>query len=117
MSEKTTIKKKLALEPQFDKVLLKRVDQKKTEGGILLPDNAEFQPLVRGTIKVRGVGDRTMTGEVIDPQFDEGDRVMFWTTGGAPMRYCGEVYYAVKETVILGKLSAEAPARMKVELA
>ena len=88
--------------PLLDRVLLKRVEEdKKTSGGIIIPDTAKEKPS-QGQVIAVGPGGRDEDGKVIQMSVKVGDRVLFAKWSGTEVKVDGEDFLIVKESEILG---------------
>ncbi len=85
--------------PLGDRVLVKRLEgQDKTEGGIIIPDNAKEKAQTGSVIAV-GVGRKDANGNVIPLEIKEGDVIYFGKYTGTQ---AGEDYLIIREDEILG---------------
>ena len=92
--------------PLLDRVLLKRVEEdKKTSGGIIIPDTAKEKPS-QGQVVAVGPGGRDEDGKVIQMSVKVGDRVLFAKWSGTEVKVDGEDFLIVKESEILGVIEA-----------
>ena len=88
--------------PLLDRVLLKRVEEdKKTSGGIIIPDTAKEKPS-QGQVIAVGPGGRDEDGKVIQMSVKVGDRVLFAKWSGTEVKVDGEDFLIVRESEILG---------------
>lgn len=91
--------KKLSLKPLHDRVLiLPAVAEKKTSGGIIIPDTAKEKPQ-KGTVKAAGSGkkDEPMTVKV-------GDEVLYGKYAGQEIDVDGIEYLIMRESDIVAIL-------------
>ena len=94
--------KKMKFRPLLDRVLLKRVEEdKKTSGGIIIPDTAKEKPS-QGQVVAVGPGGRDEDGKVVQMSVKVGDRVLFAKWSGTEVKVDGEDFLIVKESEILG---------------
>lgn len=92
----------MIIDPLFDRVLLKRVQEKEeTPGGIMLPEAAREKPMLADVIAV-GKGGRDDSGKLIPPQVKVGDRVMIGRYAGTEIEIDEEKHVIVREEEILG---------------
>ena len=92
--------------PLLDRVLLKRVEEdKKTSGGIIIPDTAKEKPS-QGQVVAVGPGGRDEDGKVIQMSVKVGDRVLFAKWSGTEVKVDGEDFLIIKESEILGVIEA-----------
>src|SRR6188508_291048 len=63
--------------PLGDRVIVRLLEQEdKKKGGIIIPDTAKERPQ-EGEVVAVGKGRRTNSGERIEPEVKQGDRVLF----------------------------------------
>ncbi|MGM0370120.1 MAG: co-chaperone GroES [Bacillota bacterium] len=90
------------IKPLGDRVVIKKVEAKEetTPGGIVIPDSAKEEPQ-EGKVVAVGPGKQLDTGEVAEPQVDEGDVVIYNKFAGNELKRDGEEYLVVSEKDIL----------------
>jgi len=87
--------------PVGDHVVIKRMDgEKKTSGGIVLPDSVQEKPL-QGRVLSVGDGRRRKDGTRVASQVSEGDRVLFSPYSGMEVEVDGEKLLIMTEEDIL----------------
>ncbi|MDP6121030.1 MAG: co-chaperone GroES [Rhodospirillales bacterium] len=98
----------MPFKPLHDRVLVKRLEQdKKTAGGIIIPDTAQEKP-VEGKVLAVGPGLRAEDGKITPPDVKPGDRVLFGQHGGTEITVDGEELVIMRESDILGVLEGTA---------
>ena len=98
----TKTKKKVAVRPLGDRVLVQRVEaEAKTAGGILLPESAKEKPK-EGIIISVGAGKTLENGEKSTFSVSVGDRVLFTSYAGTEVKLEGDEYLIMREDDILG---------------
>ena len=102
--KKESKKTKVNLQPLGDRVLVKpeEVEDKKSPGGIIIPDNAQKEKPERGRVVAVGPGKRGDDNELVPVSVRVGDRVMFSKYGYDEIKIDDEEYYIVSEANILG---------------
>jgi chaperonin GroES len=91
--------------PLHDRIVLKRVEGvEKTQGGIIIPDNAKEKPQ-EGEVIAVGPGSRNETGKLTPIDVKPGDRVLFGKWSGSEIKIGGEDLLIMKEADLLGVLS------------
>ena len=101
----------MAFTPLHDRVLVRRIESdEKTAGGLIIPDSAKEKP-AEGEIVSVGDGARKDSGELIAPSVKAGDRVLFGKWSGTEVSVDGEELLIMKESDILGIISASAAAK------
>ena len=97
--------------PLHDRVLVKRVEEEaKTKGGIIIPDTAKEKPM-QGEVLAVGPGARNEKGELVTPDVQPGDRILFGKWSGTEVRLDGEELLIMKESDIMGVLEGAAAAK------
>jgi chaperonin GroES len=100
----------MAFRPLGDRVLVKRVEEEsKTKGGIIIPDTAKEKPQEGEVISV-GPGARDDSGKIQPLDVKPGDRILFGKWSGSEVKLEGEDLLIMKESDILGVLTADAKA-------
>jgi len=91
--------------PLHDRVLLKRLEQKKTvKGGIIIPDTAKEKPQEAEIIAV-GKGRVSEDGNVIPLEVKEGDKVLIGKFSGTEVTIDDVEHVIVREEEILAKVT------------
>ena len=97
----TKNKKKLAIQPLGDRVVVERdASEDITSGGIVLPDSAKDKPS-RGTIIAVGTGKLLDDGSRSESQVKKGDRVLFTSYAPETITIDDEEYLLMSENDIL----------------
>jgi chaperonin GroES len=92
----------MSVKPLHDKVLVKRLEEeKKTAGGIIIPDNSTEKP-VQGEIIAVGSGYRNTDGSKTSLEVKAGDKVLFGKYSGSEVKVEGNEFIIMKEDEILG---------------
>lgn len=91
----------MAIRPLHDRVLVKRIEEeKKTKGGIIIPDSATEKP-TKGKVIAVGKGSRNEAGQVVPLDVKKDDVVLFAKWGGTEVKVDGEDYVIMKESDII----------------
>jgi chaperonin GroES len=94
----------MKIRPLNDRVIVKRVEEeKKTSGGIIIPDSAKEKPQ-EGKVIAVGPGKLDDTGKRTSLSVKEGDRILFSKWAGTEIKIDGEEHLFMKEDDILGIL-------------
>ena len=92
----------MKIRPLNDRILVVREEEeKKTKGGILIPDSAKEKP-IRGTVVSVGPGKRDEKGKRIPMDVKEGDTVLFAKYAGTEIKIEDVEHLFMKEDDILG---------------
>jgi len=92
----------MKIQPLGDRILIKRVgEEKKTSGGIIIPDTAKEKPM-KGKVIAVGAGKMDGDGKRIPLDVKKGDHVLFSKYAGTEIKIEGEDHLIVREDDILG---------------
>ena len=92
----------MKIRPLHDRVIVKRLDEeKKTAGGIVIPDTAAEKP-DQGEIVAVGKGKRDESGKVIALDVKPGDKVLFGKYSGQTVKVKGDELLVMREEDIMG---------------
>jgi chaperonin GroES len=87
-----------------DRILVVRVEEeKKTAGGIIIPDTAKEKPQ-EGKVVAAGPGKMGEDGKRIPMELKKGDRVLFSKYAGSEIKIDGVEHIFMREDDILGIL-------------
>ena len=97
--------------PLHDRVVVRRIEgDEKTKGGLIIPDTAKEKPS-EGEVIAVGEGARKDSGELIAMIVKAGDRILFGKWSGTEVKIDGEDLLIMKESDILGIISASKAAK------
>lgn len=92
------------IRPLHDRVVIKRLEEeKKSAGGIVIPDTAAEKPQ-RGEVVAVGKGKPLDNGEVRQMELKVGDKVMFGKFSGTEIKVDGDEVVVMREDDILAVL-------------
>lgn len=92
----------MKIRPLHDRVVVKRVEEeRKTPGGIVIPDNAAEKP-DQGEVIAVGNGKILEDGKVRPLDVKIGDRILFGKYSGSTVKMEGEEYLVMREDDIMG---------------
>lgn len=92
----------MKIKPLNDRIVVERLEsEKKTSGGIIIPDSAKEKPQ-EGKVVATGPGKIADHGDRIPLQVGEGDRVFFSRYAGSDVKLDGVDYIIMREDDILG---------------
>ena len=95
----------MKIQPLNDRVLVLRIEEeKKTAGGIIIPDTAKEKPQ-QGEIISIGPGQMDKNGKRIPLQVKLGDKVLFAKYAGSDIKINGVEHSIMREDDILGIFS------------
>jgi chaperonin GroES len=91
----------MKLRPLHDRVIVKRLEEeKKSAGGIIIPDQAAEKPLKAEVVAV-GPGKITDDGKLQAPDVKKGDTVLIGKYSGTEVRVDGEDLVVLREDDIM----------------
>ena len=103
----------MKIKPLHDRVLVRRIEEeKKTAGGIIIPDTAKEKP-TQGEIVSVGAGARDESGKLIPMAVKAGDIILFAKWGGTEVKLDGEELLIMKESDILGIVEGASKSKKK----
>ena len=92
----------MAIRPLHDRVLVRRLEgDKKTPGGIVIPDSAAEKPMEGEVVSV-GNGKLLENGELRALDVKAGDKVLFGKYSGTEVKVDGEELIVMREDDIMG---------------
>ena len=95
--------KKFSLKPLADRVIVLPVDtagEKKLASGIIIPETADKEKPMQGTVVAAGDG-RIEDGKRVPMTVKVGDKVLFGKYSHEEIKQGGETYYILSESNIL----------------
>jgi len=91
----------MGLRPLYDRVLIKRFEEKEQIRGIIIPDTAREKPMTGQVLEV-GNGRMTEEGRLQPLDVKKGDKVIFGKYAGTEVKIGDQEYVIMKEDEILG---------------
>jgi chaperonin GroES len=92
----------MKIRPLHDRVVVKRVEEeRKSAGGIVIPDNIAEKP-DQGEVIAVGNGKILEDGKVRPLDVKVGDRILFGKYSGSTVKIEGEEYLVMREDDIMG---------------
>ena len=92
----------MKIRPLHDRVVVKRVEEeRKSAGGIVIPDSAAEKP-DQGEVIAVGNGKILEDGKVRPLDVKVGDRILFGKYSGSTVKMEGEEYLVMREDDIMG---------------
>ncbi len=103
----------MKIRPLYDRIVVKRIEQKEQmHGGLYIPDSAKEKPQ-EGEVVAVGKGKRLEDGKVIPLDVQTGDRILFGKYSGSDIKLDNEEYLIMREDEVLGILDAAPHAAKK----
>ena len=95
----------MKIRPLYDRIVVKRVEQKEQmQGGLYIPDSAKEKPQ-EGEVVAVGPGRLTDEGRRVAIEVKKGDRVLVGKYSGTDVKIDGTEYVILREDEVLGVLS------------
>ncbi|MBI2318678.1 MAG: co-chaperone GroES [Betaproteobacteria bacterium] len=92
----------MKIRPLHDRVVVKRIEEeRKTAGGIVIPENAAEKP-DQGEVIAIGTGKILEDGKIRPLDVKVGDRVLFGKYSGSTVKMEGTEYLVMREDDIMG---------------
>jgi len=92
----------MKIRPLHDRVVVKRIEEeRKTAGGIVIPDSAAEKP-DQGEVIAVGNGKILEDGKVRPLDVKVGDRILFGKYSGSTVKMEGDEYLVMREDDIMG---------------
>jgi chaperonin GroES len=92
----------MKIRPLHDRVVVERLDEeRKSAGGIVIPDNAAEKP-DQGMVIAVGSGKILEDGKVVPLDVKVGDRILFGKFSGQTVKIEGTEYLVMREDDIMG---------------
>jgi chaperonin GroES len=94
----------MKVRPLHDRLLVKRIEEeKKTKGGLIIPDTAKEKPMEGNVIAV-GRGKVGEDGKLRPLDVHKGDRVLFTKYAGSEIQLAGDEHLIIREDDVLAVL-------------
>jgi chaperonin GroES len=94
----------MKIRPLHDRILVKRLEEeKKTSGGLFIPDSAKEKPIQAKVIAV-GAGKRDKDGKIVPLDVKAGDTVLFSKYSGSEIKIDGDEHLIMREDDLLAIL-------------
>jgi len=93
------------LQPLADRVVVKPLEEEETmRGGLYIPDTAKEKPQ-QGEVIAVGPGKQTDDGDRMEPEVEEGNKVLYGKYSGTEVTVGGEELLILRESDILAIVS------------
>jgi len=94
----------MKVRPLHDRILVRRIEEeKKTKGGLIIPDTAKEKPMEGNVIAV-GRGKVSDDGKLRPLDVHKGDRVLFTKYAGSEIQLAGDEHLIIREDDVLAVL-------------
>jgi chaperonin GroES len=92
----------MKVKPLYDRLLVKRIEEKEVKsGGIIIPDTAKEKPM-EGKVVAVGTGRVEKDGTTIPLQVKVGDRILFGKYAGTEIKIEDKEHVILREDEVLG---------------
>lgn len=96
----------MKIRPLHDRVVVRRAEEEKSAGGIVIPDSASKEKPVQGEVVAVGVGKISDNGDVRPVDVRVGDKVLFGKYAGTEVKVENEDVLVLREDDIMGVIEA-----------
>jgi chaperonin GroES len=94
----------MQIRPLYDRIVVKRLEDKETKiGGLFIPDSAKEKPQ-QGEVVAVGQGKRNDDGKLIPLDVKAGDKILFGKYSGSDITLDGQEVLIMREDEVLGIL-------------
>jgi chaperonin GroES len=98
----------MSIRPLYDRIVVKRIEEKETKvGGLFIPDSAKEKPQ-EGEVVAVGNGKRLEDGKLVPLDVKVGDRILFGKYSGNEIKIDGEELLIMREDEVLGVLEGSS---------
>ena len=91
------------IRPLGDRIVVETILETKKTGGIVIPDTADKDKPMRGTVVAIGSG-RLVDGKVLPLQVKVGDEILFGKYAGTGIKLESQDYLVMREEDVMGVL-------------
>src|SRR6266498_166133 len=97
----------MKIRPLYDRIVVKRIEEKEQmQGGLYIPDTAKEKPQ-EGEVVAVGKGKRLEDGKVVPLDLQVGDRILFGKYSGSDIKIDKDEFLIMREDEILGVLESK----------
>ena len=93
------------IKPLHDRVIIKRIEEKKTSSGIIIPETVSGEKPQKGQVVAVGPG-RMQNNQLLKPTVKTGDEVLFGKYSGSEIKVNNKEYLVMREDDIIGILNS-----------
>ena len=91
----------MSFRPLHDRILIERIEEEISSGGIVIPDNAKEKPS-RGKVVAVGNGRKLDSGEVRALDIKVGETVLFGKYAGTEVKVDSNEFVVMREEDVMG---------------
>ena len=92
----------MKLEPLENHVVLRAIDKKESDGGILIPDSAQENFTNEGIVVAIGPGKRMDDGRIRSTKVKAGDHVAYWPRPSSKLSWNNEEFIIITDDSLMG---------------
>ena len=96
---------KFNVKPLHDRVIIKRIEERKTSSGIIIPETVSGEKPQRGKVVATGPG-KVNNNQLIKLAVKEGDEVLFGKYSGSEIKVDNKEYLVMREDDIIGIINS-----------
>ena len=96
---------RLNVKPLYDRVIVKRIEEKKTASGIIIPETVAGEKPQKGEVVAVGPG-RIQNNQLLKLTVKIGDEVLFGKYSGSEIKVDNHEYLVMREDDIIGILNS-----------
>jgi chaperonin GroES len=89
------------IHPLRDRIVVRREEERKSAGGIVIPDTATEKPVI-GIVIAVGPGKTLDNGSVLAPVVKVNDKILFGKYAGTEVELQGEKLVVMREDDVMG---------------
>lgn len=89
------------IRPLRDRIVVRREEERKSAGGIVIPDTATEKPVI-GVVIAVGPGKTLDNGSVLAPVVKVNDKILFGKYAGTEVELEGEKLVVMREDDVMG---------------
>ena len=90
----------MKVRPHHDRLIVKRLEEEETKGGIIIPDTAKEKP-IEGKVIAVGKGKIKEDGTKIPMEVKKGDRILIAKYADTEVKIDGEEHLIMKEDDVI----------------
>ena len=96
---------KFSVKPLYDRVIIKRVEEKKMPSGIIIPETASSDKPQKGIVVATGPG-KMNNNQLVKLIVKTGDEVLFGKYSGSTIKIDNYEYLVMREDDIIGIINS-----------
>jgi len=93
------------VKPLHDRVIIKRIEERKTSSGIIIPETVSGEKPQKGKVIATGPG-KIHNNQLVKLEVKEGDEVLFGKYSGTEIKVNNNEYLVMREDDIIGIINS-----------